>query len=258
MELFREALGPHDDRVATEMNNLAVALGEENKWSEAEALHRSAIAIFKANHPGVNTFVADAENALATALDIQGKNAAAESTYVEVLNMRRQLLGPSHPDYAWTLFNYSMFLSYTDRCAEAVKHSREVLALRGTVIPDSHPSIAASLQTVGRCLDKLGSHSAAESALEESLALRRKYVGDDSWLVGSSESVLGEHFTLVRNFPRAERILLSAQSRLARTIGADNPRTLTNAAKLASLYEAWGRPKDAAAWRAKAGAPPAH
>lgn len=250
LNVYRNVLGPRDDHVATSMNNLAVALGEQDKWGEAETLHRQAIAIFKVNHAGLNTYVADAENALATALDIEGKNAAAESTYLAVLDMRKRLLGPKHPDYAFTLFNYSMFLSYQNRCKESIELSREVLALRGVGIPESHPSIASSLQTIGRCLDKLGRTDEGGRALQESYDLRRKYMGPESWLVANSEGILGEHETLVRRYDVAERMLLHSNGVLKTTLGMSNPRTQTNVKRLVSLYEAWNKPSQATAFRA--------
>jgi tetratricopeptide (TPR) repeat protein len=214
-------------------------------------MERQAIAIFKANHPGLHTLVADAENSLATSLDIQGKTAAAESTYLTVLDMRRKLLGASHPDYLFTLFNYSAFLSDQGRCDESVKYSREVLALRGKGIPESHPSIPASLQTLGRCLDKLGETDEGGRALQESLDLRRKYLGADSWLVANSQGVLGEHYTLTKNFPRAEQLLLSADKTLSRTLGSDSPRVATNIKRIIALYDAWGKQSDAGRWKLK-------
>lgn len=251
LAIYKQVLGSRDDHVATAMNNVAVALGEQDKWSEAEKMHRDALAIFKLNHHGLNTLVAGAENSLATALDIEGKNAAAESTYLDVLDMRKRLLGPTHPDYAFTLFNYAMFLSYQGRCKESVDYSREVLALRGTAIPESHPSIASSLQTVGRCLDKLGQTDEGGRALKESYELRLKYLGADSWLVANSEGLVAEHETSVKHYADAERMLLHSNGILKATLGASNPRTETNIKRTVALYEAWGKPQKAVMYRSQ-------
>lgn len=253
LAVLRGVLGPRDDKVAISMSNLAVALGEQNRWAEAEALYRQAIAIFAQNHPGLHTLTADAGNSLATALDIQGKVAAAESTYLSVLDMRRRLPGSRNADYAFTLFNYSMFLSEQGRCDESVRKSREVLALRGNVLPESHSSIAASLQTLGRCLDKLGRHAEARKALQESLDLRRKYLGEESWLVANSRGILGEHFVLVKQYDLAESLLLAAERVLMRTLGPDNPSTQANARRLVTLYDSLGEKAAAQSYRVKAG-----
>ncbi len=247
----RSVLGPRDDAIATSLNNMAVARGEQNNWAAAESLHREALGILKANHPPPHPSVADVLNALATALDLEGKNDAAESTYVEAMNMRRQLLGANHPDYAFTVFNYAMFSFDKGHYEKAMELSRQVLSLRDKSIPESHPSIAASLQTLGRCLDKVGDTNGGERALEESLQLRKKYQPAGSWLVASSEGVLGDHFTLTKDYPRAERLLLHADEVMSGVLGRDNPRTQINLKRIVVLYDAWGQPAKAAAARAK-------
>ncbi|MDQ6827949.1 MAG: serine/threonine-protein kinase [Gemmatimonadota bacterium] len=251
LAIRRQVLGPHDDAIAFSLNNMAVARGEQNNWAAAESLHREALAIVKGNHPPPHPLVADVLNALATALDLQGKNEAAESAYVEVINMRRQLLGADHPDYAFSVFNYAMFSFDKGHYEKAMELSQQVLAQRGKSIPESHPSIAASLQTLGRCLDKLGDTTGGRRALEESLELRKKYQPPGSWLVASSEGVLGEHFTLTKDYPKAEQLLLHADEVMSKVLGRDNPRTQTNLKRMISLYDASGQQAKAVATRAK-------
>lgn len=251
LAIRRKLFDAHDDMIAYSLNNVAVALGDQNHLAAAESLHRAAVAILKANHRTPYPLVADAENSLATALDMQGKNVAAESMYVDVIALRRQLLGPEHPDYAWTVFNYAMFEYDQGHYQEAMDRSREVLALRGKTLPDSHPAVAGSLQTVGRCLDRLGDTDGGGRALGESLALRRRYLPSTSWLVANSEGVLGEHYTLVKQFALSEQLLLHADGVLMRALGPTNPRTLTNVRRIVSLYDAWGEPGKGAAFRSR-------
>ncbi len=250
LAIRRKLVSPSDDMIGYSLNNVAVSLGDQGRLAEAESLHREAVAIFKKNHPGPNISVADALNSLATALDLEGKNAAAESTYVETIAMRRQLVGPEHPDYAWTVFNYAMFEFDQRRYAEAMRLSREVLALRGRTLPESHQSIAASLQTVGRCLDHLGDTAGAERSLVESLELRKKYLPASSWLIASSESVLGEHYANAGDFRRSESLLLHAQRVMEQSLGPGSPRTQGNVRRLESLYEKSRQPAKAAKYRA--------
>ncbi|MEP6690356.1 MAG: serine/threonine-protein kinase [Gemmatimonadaceae bacterium] len=251
LAIRRDISGPRNDMVAFSLNNVAVSLGDQNKWAAAESLHRQAIAILEANHPTPHPLVADAMNALATALDLQGKNAAAESAYVETVTMRRKLLGPEHPDYAFTVFNYAMFEFDQKRYAHAMELASEVLSLRGKSLPESHPSVAAALQTVGRCLDQLGDTPGGARALTESLELRKRYLPAGSWLIASSEGVLGEHYVLTKEYRRAEQLLLHTDEVLRGVMGADSPRTQTNVKRIVALYDAWGQPEKSAAFKAK-------
>ncbi|MEO8878834.1 MAG: serine/threonine-protein kinase [Gemmatimonadaceae bacterium] len=250
LTIRRQIVPPTDDMIGYSLNNVAVSLGDQGRMAEAEPLHREAVAIFRRNHPGPDPTVADALNSLATALDLEGKNAAAESTYIETIAMRRQLVGPEHPDYAWTVFNYAMFEFDQHRYKEAMQLSREVLALRGKTIAENNPSIAASLQTVGRCLDQLGDTVGAERSLVESLNMRKKYLPASSWLIASSESVLGEHYTIAGELRKSEPLLLHAQRVMEQTFGIASPRTQGNVRRLVSLYEKSGQPAKAATYRA--------
>jgi len=249
LAIYRQLLGDQSDKVALSMENISVNLGEQNRWAEAEPLQRRALAILRANHPEPNTMVADVTDALATALDIEGKPAASESAYVETLALRRQLLGPDHPKYAFTLFNYSFLVFAQGHYQEAANMSRRILALRGKTIPDSHPSIAASLQTLGRSEDKLGDTASGRRALEESLALRRRFLPADSWLIASSEGVLADHDIVVKQYASAETLARDAYGIMRHSLGPADPKTRAAAQRLVGLYEAWGRPDQAAEFR---------
>ncbi|MEP7088035.1 MAG: tetratricopeptide repeat protein, partial [Gemmatimonadota bacterium] len=132
----------------------------------------------------------------------------------------------------------------------AMQLSREVLGLRGKTLAESNPSIAASLQTVGRCLDQLGDTAGAERSLVESLELRKKFLPASSWLIASSESVLGEHYTTAGDFRKSELLLLRAQSVMEKTFGVSSPRTQGNVRRLVSLYEKSRQSAKAATYRA--------
>jgi eukaryotic-like serine/threonine-protein kinase len=251
LAIQQRAYGPASDVVALSVNDIGVAVGDQGRLPESEALLRQALGVLQANHPEPNERVAKSLAALATVLDFQGKAAPAESAYVETLALRKRLLGPEHPDYTYTLFNYSMFIFDQKRYKEAAEYSREILALRGKTLPESHPSIAAALQTLGRSLDKLGDTKAGEQALLESLELRRKYLGPESWPVASSEGVLGEHYMLLKDYANAEQTLLQAQALFVRTMGEASTRTQVNTRRLVTLYTAWGKPAKAAEYAAR-------
>ncbi|MBK9303858.1 MAG: tetratricopeptide repeat protein [bacterium] len=185
LDIRLRLLDGSSDLVGSSMNNLAVALGTLGRWADAESLQRASLAIATSNHPPPSLEVTNIENCLATALDLQGKYAEAETPYADVLAQRERLLGREHPDYATTLMNYAGFECERGHYELAAGLSRQLLALRDGPLPESHRAIASALQTLGLCLDGLGRHDEAERALNESLALRRRYLGEDSWLVGA-------------------------------------------------------------------------
>jgi hypothetical protein len=128
--------------------------------------------------------------------------------------------------------------------------SRQILALRGRVLPESHLAIAAALQTLGRSLDKQGDTTGARRALEESLQLRKKYYAG-SWIVASADGVLADHDVFVKQYAKAEALLDDANVILGAAVAPANPKMQINYKRYAALYDAWGQPAKAAAYRAK-------
>ena len=104
-------------------------------------------------------------------------------------------------------------------------------------------------------MDHLGRYDEGGKALQESYDLRLKNLGPDSWLVASAKGVLGEHYTLTHDYPRAERLLLDAEAALSAKLGAQNPRTLTNVKRLVALYTAMHESAKAAAFQARIPSP---
>ena len=257
LAIRKRVLAPDDEAIGSSLDNVAVAYGEQSRWAEAEVVHRQAVAFFMATEHGAGGKTADALNALATALDLQGKVLPADSAYKQVLAIRAKLFGTSHPDYAFTAMNYAMFVLDQGRYDEAAQYARATLALRNTGLPESHPAIAASLQTLGRSLDHIGDHAGAESALRESLELRQRYLPKGSWIVGSGEGVLGEHFLALRDYANAERYLRHGDSLMVAAFGNANPRTQTNLKRIVRLYDEWNRPVAAAWARGRLAAPAA-
>ena len=100
----------------------------------------------------------------------------------------------------------------------------------------------------------MGDTASARRSLEESLALRRKYM-PDSWLVGSSEGVLADHYVFVKQYAKAETLSLDAFAIVTKGLGPAHPKTQVAVQRLVGLYTAWGRPDKAAEFRSKLTAP---
>jgi eukaryotic-like serine/threonine-protein kinase len=250
-EIERRIFGPKSDIAAVSLNDVGVAVGDQGRLAEAESLHREALAIVQANNPRPDDRIAGVLSDLAFVLDMEGKAPEADSAYRQALAMRRKVLGLDHPEYALTLFNYSGFVFDQKRYVEAAEIAREILALRGKTLPESHPSVAAALQTLGKSLDKLGDPDGGERALRESLALRQKYLAPDSWLIASAEGTLAEHYAGLKQYSKAEALMLQAQQLYLKSLGETNTRTQVNTRRLVALYTAWGKPAKAAEYAAK-------
>jgi tetratricopeptide (TPR) repeat protein len=251
LAIHQAAVPPNDSALAYAYANLAVVQSDLGRNAVAETLLVAAVAAARRAHGDVHPLVAAVMSPLATVQERAGRPDAALATYRAVIDMRRELLGEEHPDYAWTMFNYADQLLQSGRPAEAAEWARRVLALHGRTLEDEHPAVATAMGVLGRALGRMDSLAAGEHWLRESLALRRSVLPPGHWLLSSSESMLGEHLALSGRFAEAERMLLTAERALVAARGEEAPVIRDVRLRIVKLYELWGRPGDAAAWRAK-------
>ena len=78
---------------------------------------------------------------------------------------------------------------------------------------------------------------------------RRRTFLEDDWSVGGTKSLLGATLIALARYGEAEAVLLEAHRDLKATPGQDREASAT-LARLVALYDAWGRPDKAAAYRA--------
>jgi serine/threonine protein kinase/tetratricopeptide (TPR) repeat protein len=245
----RRTLGDGRAEVAATLSNLGVVLGQKGRWADAEPLHREALEIVRRASGPRSPDTASALATLGSALEARGDLAGAETLYRDSLALRRDVLGPEHPDTVRSLYNLAYLLRSRGAAAESEALCREALALRGRVLPDEHPMVAAVLQVLGLSLLDQSRGAEAEPVLRESLALRRASLPDGHWLVASSEGVLGDCLSRRGRYAAAEPLLLRAHEALAAQFGPGHERAVEARRRLVALYEAWGRPADAARFR---------
>src|SRR5690606_38748259 len=152
-------------------------------------------------------------------LERAGRYDAADSVIRTVIEMRRELLGPEHPDYAWSLFNHAQILVKREEWQEAAQRAREVLELRGRSLNDAHPAVATAMQALGIALSRQDSAAAGGYWLRQSLALRQAHLPAGHWLVASGEAVLAEHLVEQGSYLEAEALLLGAERTLVEQLG---------------------------------------
>lgn len=133
--------------------------------------------------------------------------------------------------------------------AEAARVSWEDLASRllGSLMGESVPG--ESLIAQSEALVREGRFDEAAALLRGCLALREKVLPQGHWLLADTRSRLGAAMAGEGKHAQAEPLLLDAHAALAddRLCPADNRRQAIQ--RIIQLYEAWGKPDQAAAWR---------
>ena len=137
---------------------------------------------------------------------------------------------------------------------------RRTLELQEKKLGGEDPQVAGTLANLGRCLLHQGRHAEAEPLLRRCLAIREERLADD-WTRFNAMSLLGASLTGQKRYTEAEPFSVRGyegmKTREAKIPPLGKARLTEAAEQIVALYDAWGKPGDAALWRAKLGLPPA-
>jgi eukaryotic-like serine/threonine-protein kinase len=249
LALAQRYFAADDSAITPTYINLAVVASDAGELAASDTFSLLAIASAKRAHGAVHPVVANAMSARAGLLEALGRMDEATAAYIETLSIKRKLLGPQHVSYATTAVNYADHLMRRERWREAATMAREILALRGKSLDESGYPVQGCLMYLGRALAHLDSARAGEVLVREARALREKSLPAGHWLLASVDGALGEVITLEGRYAVAERLLLSAESRVREVRGAESTAAADQRKRLIVLYKLWGKPVEAAKWQ---------
>ncbi len=247
-----EALGPADHETATSRSDLGFLLRSKGDLAGAERLLRQALETTRKTrgplHPDVGTALAN----LALVANERGNYRAAEAMYREALAIGRASVGKNHPDYAQRLANLAGALRLEGKISEAAATAEEALSVSRPALGPDHPAVARQEVGLARIYLDQGRPAAGETLLRHALEVQQRSYSAEDWRIGSTQSLLGAAEIGLSRFAEAEPHLLRAYEILKVTPGSEGQQSREgreNLARLVALYEAWGRPEKAAAYR---------
>ena len=258
--LFREALdvqkhvvGEEHPDVAMAMNNLAFVLHDNGDLEGAEETYRGVLVVQRKllgeDHPDI----AQVLNNLAAVLQDRGDPAAAERAARDSLDMYRRVLPEKHPAIAQGLNNLARWVQDRGELGEAEAMYREALDMRRELLGPDHPDVAVTETGLAHLLIDAGRHEEALTLAEHARATLGAEYPDGHWRVSVADGVVGAAMCGLERFDEAEALLLASYDALAADKGVGI--YLEDARKrLVRLYEQWGKPASAAAYRTPPGA----
>jgi tetratricopeptide (TPR) repeat protein/tRNA A-37 threonylcarbamoyl transferase component Bud32 len=250
LEARRRTLGASHEDTLNSMNNLANNLVKYGEFLEAIPLFREAVKGREVAGP--ETELAISCGNLVTCLYMVGQLEEADRLVRKSLERATTRLGPTHQ---WTdSLRWHQIRVWIDQghIERAVALGREALGARRRIYPAGHPIIASALTDFGRGLVLLTRFDEAEAALSESVSIfaRSPHVlapHFPAW----SECWYGASLAGQRRYVEAGPHLLAAEKGL-REARSTPPRHYRQAVEqLVKLYDAWGKPDEAARWRTK-------
>ena len=192
-------------------------------------------------------------NNLAQAQQAAGRLEEAALALEENHELRVRKLGSSHPQTLHGRFNLAIAYERLNRWERAAALFRELVS-RGAV--PGGPDRGKALGHLGIALMKQNRWQEAVDLLRERLKILEAARRND-WSFYQARSQVGEALLGLHSFAKAEPLLVSGYEGMKARESAiprdDKPSLNAAASRVIELYEAWGRPEEAMAWKVKLG-----
>lgn len=138
---------------------LAESYAQEERYEEAQALYRVALAVLEKIKGASNPEILKVIMCLADAYFSQNKLMQAEPLFFRALEVQTQILGPDHPSLAYTLEKIGEMFARQENYADAERFFYGAYSIREKAKPPEHMAIAsvcAKLAEVYTKQQKLG------------------------------------------------------------------------------------------------------
>jgi serine/threonine-protein kinase len=228
--------------LAGNLSNLAIVLHEKD-GKQAEEVYREALRI--CHRLGDDERVATVLNNLGDLLRAAGRIDEAEQHLVEAVKLRRQLLGPQHPDLAKSINNLALVLRSLGRLEEAGPLYREALTIERNVWGPTHPAVLTDQFNLGALLREQERLDEAEPLLREVVQVRTKTLGPEHRDLAASMNALGDLLRARGELDEAEPLIVEALNMRRKLGGPDDAPVGTSTLTLAMLRRDQGRLEEA-------------
>jgi serine/threonine-protein kinase len=251
LDIEKQRGRPRSRAVAIALAGLGELRSQQGHLAEAEKFYRQSLVLRRQLYGEPSVEVARTLNSLATVLEKVGKDREAEDFYVSSIAMRKTVFGPSHPKLAPPLSNLARLYETSGQWAKVEKPYREAVAICDMSGNEDRNCGKYLSHLAAFLADRQGCREAEGLAGKALSLLEGKSGGQEA--VAESQSVLGGCKVERKDFTSAESLLLRAFGGLSK-----DPTPLVEnriRTRLVRLYEAMGRPDQAAKYRPAAAKP---
>jgi len=253
--MLRSAIRLLTDRHAEDGPDLPAALAalgvlrqERGDLVEAEALLRRGLAAARHQRTGIEPRQDEADILANLALVLQDRNQLDEAERImrEILANDRRILGPDHVNLAIDLNNLGILLVRRGRSAESEPLLRESVAILEKA---DNAGLAPALGNLGEAIYESGRYAEAEPILARGVAIGVTRLGERSQDLAKVRVKYGACLLKLRRYAAAEEQALAALPVMRDSLGEGKEWTQRTVRLLVDVYEAWGKPNEAARYR---------
>jgi serine/threonine protein kinase/tetratricopeptide (TPR) repeat protein len=173
----------------------------------------------------------------------QAKKAIAQ--YERAVQLRKEHLGPDHPETLASMNNLAWAYQDAGRLQDALPTAKETLERRRATLGPDREETLDSMYKLALIYHESGQAEDALSLYQETLQLSREKFGPDHPLTLTLLNALGLYYKQSGRFKDALPLYQEALDPRRATLGPDHPDTLLSLNNLAMAYKDSGRPQDA-------------
>lgn len=251
---MRRDLGPEHRYTIAATQVLANVYIDAGRWDDARSLLEELLTLQTAGWGRAHPQTLSVLNTLAATCRATDRLSEALPLLEEVRELQETQSRPSNALSLSVLQNLALTLMDLGHLERANLVLDEWLELVRANTPENPRELTSALAARGRCLLLQKEWSEAETVLRECLAIREQLTPED-WLQFHAQSMLGGSLNGQGQHEAAEPLVLEGYEGLAaraEDIPALSKIYIREAGeRVREVYESWGRPDQAAAWRQK-------
>ncbi len=245
-EGYRSHFGTRASATFTTGTILAGALIAADRPVDAVELLEELLPLYEKTYGRDNVFLNLYRNLGSAKHDI-GQVEEAEAIYLEAIELRSALSGPTNPATVAIQHDLAVLYAQTDRLDEAEELCTFVLDRRIEVLGEAHPDTLKTWRNLADTYERGARLEDAEAIYRELVDLCERELGAaDRATIGARVELATLLFDGLGNASEAEQLLLDAWSK-----GEADARDFGAPKLLARIYAAEGRDDDAQVWRAR-------
>jgi serine/threonine protein kinase/Tfp pilus assembly protein PilF len=249
LALHRKLYGEDHPALGLNLSTLAGLLKDQGRFAEAEPLYAEALSILRKAHGEDHRDIAAVVNNLARLKHALGKFAEAEELHRRALATSERLVGAEHHNTASSQYNLAAVLCDRGGLNEAEDLFARSLRTRTALLGAEHPDVALCLQGLAAVSERRGRHAEAETLLVRCRAMQRAALPEGDWRLAMSEHLLGHSLAGQGRFVEAESLLVRSHDSLMSSPAVWPVWKDQAIRRMVHLYEASGRPAQAAPYR---------
>jgi hypothetical protein len=165
----------------------------------------------------------------------------AEQLEVQVMDMRKKLLGAEHPETLSSMANLASTYRDQGRWNEAEKLEVQVMDMRKKLLGAEHPHTLNSMGNLATTYGNQGRWNEAEKLHVQVMDMTKKLLGAEHPDTLMSMTSVASTYGIQGRWNEAEKLHVQVMDMRKKQHGAEHPNTLMSMAHLASTYRNQGR-----------------